>query len=96
MRSWAQVSLYRGIGAVTGLAATAISPRLQRGVGLVASGVVGSAGQLLCLLLGAGPVILAGLMQPGGPGDLQPSVGERRTLPATSFVLLLRFASISC
>ncbi len=65
----AEVSLYRGIGAITGLLATFIYPSLRRGIGLLRCGLLGISYQLLCLSLGVLPVLYYTLEWGGGDGS---------------------------
>ncbi len=81
----AEVSLYRGIGAVTGLLATFIYPSLRRGIGLLRCGLLGISYQLLCLSLGVLPVLYYTLEWGGKPAeseDKHPSLVLVRLLVA--------------
>ncbi len=62
------MSVCRATGALSGLAAAAIFPPLQRAFGLKAAGCVGISWQLLCLVGGTAPAVLAslGLLQLDG------------------------------
>lgn len=65
----AELAGYRGIGALTGLAATAIFPPLRRRLGLHACAVLGIVYQLACLAGGVLPVtLMAGALAGGGSG----------------------------
>lgn len=55
--SEAEIGAFRGVGAVTGIAATAVYPSLQRRLGAVRVGAAGVYYQLSCLLLGVVPVL---------------------------------------
>ncbi|KAG2495007.1 hypothetical protein HYH03_006940 [Edaphochlamys debaryana] len=78
----AEVSVYRGAGALTGLAATVLFPLLQRTVGLRAAAVVGITEQLACLAAGVLPVALAAL------AAAQASGGGWRPAPASVRLLV--------
>ncbi len=68
---------YRGIGALTGLAATAIFPPLRRRLGLHACAVLGIVYQLACLAGGVLPVtLMAGALAGGGGGGGGGAPGE--------------------
>ncbi|GAX73941.1 hypothetical protein CEUSTIGMA_g1391.t1 [Chlamydomonas eustigma] len=54
----AEVSLYRGVGALTGLLATLIFPAMSRKIGNVRTGLLGISYQLLALSIGVVPVLL--------------------------------------
>jgi iron-regulated transporter 1 len=66
------LSLFRGAGAVSGLLATVIFPRVHRSVGLVTAGFVGVAWINACLLTGTLPTVVAAAVGApptvGGPG----------------------------
>ncbi|GAX73942.1 hypothetical protein CEUSTIGMA_g1392.t1 [Chlamydomonas eustigma] len=54
----AEVSLYRGVGALTGLLATLIFPAVRKKIGVAECGFLGISYQLLTLSIGVIPVIL--------------------------------------
>eukprot|EP00198_Chlamydomonas_reinhardtii_P002615 XP_001691951.1 predicted protein [Chlamydomonas reinhardtii] len=72
----AEVSVYRGIGALTGLAATALFPPLSKWAGLRFCAAAGITYQMACLASGVLPVALTIMSQGGG----KPSVGEVRVM----------------
>ena len=57
----ASYAMFRGVAALSGLLATIIFPRMHGAVGLVPTGCAGIAWLNACLLLGAGPTIIASL-----------------------------------
>ncbi|GIL55048.1 hypothetical protein Vafri_10701 [Volvox africanus] len=74
-----EVSAYRGIGALTGLAATAIFPPLLARAGLRFCAIAGITYQLTCLAAGVLPVVAVAIAH---GGDLRPSVTQVRVLVA--------------
>ncbi|GLI67363.1 hypothetical protein VaNZ11_011542 [Volvox africanus] len=74
-----EVSAYRGIGALTGLAATAIFPPLLARAGLRFCAIAGVTYQLTCLAAGVLPVVVVAMAH---GGDLRPSVTQVRVLVA--------------
>ncbi|PNH07594.1 Solute carrier family 40 member 1 [Tetrabaena socialis] len=63
----AEVSAYRGVGALTGLAATAIYPALSARAGLRATALLGITYQLACLCAGVLPVLAADAASAASP-----------------------------
>ncbi|KAL6755200.1 hypothetical protein V8C86DRAFT_3137942 [Haematococcus lacustris] len=80
----AEVSVYRGVGALTGLAATLVFPPAARHLGLEATGLLGCMLQLCCLLGGAVPYVTQLVYAEGGAEGalLPPSIGAVRLLVA--------------
>ncbi|GIM03628.1 hypothetical protein Vretimale_8348, partial [Volvox reticuliferus] len=74
-----EVSAYRGIGALTGLAATVIFPQLSARAGLRFCAIAGVTYQLTCLAAGVLPVVVMAMAH---GGDLRPSVKQVRVLVA--------------
>ncbi|KAG2435780.1 hypothetical protein HXX76_006976 [Chlamydomonas incerta] len=72
----AEVSVYRGIGALTGLAATVLFPPLSKWAGLRFCAAAGITYQLACLAAGVVPVALTIMSHGGG----KPSVGQVRVM----------------
>ncbi|KAG2451247.1 hypothetical protein HYH02_003854 [Chlamydomonas schloesseri] len=72
----AEVSVYRGIGALTGLAATVLFPPLSKWAGLRFCAAAGITYQLACLSAGVLPVALTIMSHGGG----KPSVGQVRVM----------------
>ena len=66
-----EVAIIRGAGAVSGLAATAVFPRAARGMPLRTIAAAGVSTQLLCLLVGVLPQLLAPREVAGGPPMLR-------------------------
>lgn len=64
----AELSLYRGLGALSGVLATLVFPLAQRTLGLVRAGAGAIAAQLVCLLLAAAPAMAAAAGAPLGAG----------------------------
>ncbi|KAL4422722.1 hypothetical protein ABPG75_008919 [Micractinium tetrahymenae] len=64
----AELALYRGLGAVSGILATLAFPPLHRWLGLVPTGAAAIWLQLACLLGGAGPAVAAAAGAPVGSG----------------------------
>jgi len=56
--SEAELSIYRGLGAVSGVAATFAFPTLQTRVGLDVTGIIGIWFQLCCLLVAVSPLVI--------------------------------------
>ncbi|GFR50401.1 hypothetical protein Agub_g12618, partial [Astrephomene gubernaculifera] len=87
--SEAEVSGYRGVGALTGLAATAIFPPLSKRAGLAFCAVAGVTYQLACLAAGVLPTVVAAAAaaaaagnRGGGEQGNKPAVGQVRVLVA--------------
>jgi iron-regulated transporter 1 len=65
----AELSIYRGIGALSGIAATLVFPTLQKKWGLLPTGAAAVWAQLLCLVLAATPAIILGTKNPLERGE---------------------------
>ncbi|GLC41594.1 hypothetical protein PLESTB_000698500 [Pleodorina starrii] len=78
----AEVSGYRGIGALTGLAATALFPPLSARAGLLFCAVAGVTYQLACLAAGVLPVAVEVMAAAGSGGGGRPSTTQVRILVA--------------
>jgi len=79
----AELSIYRGIGALSGILATLVFPTLQKKWGLLPTGAAAIWAQLLCLVLASTPVIILGTKSPleeGGAGDGRSSALVMRLL----------------
>jgi iron-regulated transporter 1 len=62
----AELSIYRGFGALSGIAATLVFPTLHKKYGLIITGAAAIWTQLLCLVLAATPAIIISLLNRQG------------------------------
>lgn len=60
----AEISVFRGVGALSGLGATAIFPMLAPRLGLHRTGLLGTYYQLTWLTLGLSPLVIVTILQP--------------------------------
>jgi iron-regulated transporter 1 len=90
----AELSIYRGFGALSGIAATLVFPALHKKWGLVPTGAAAISAQLLCLVFAATPAIILGTKPPngeqeqGGEGTGSGSGSENPSVLVTRLLVL--------
>ncbi|XP_067931981.1 solute carrier family 40 member 1-like [Watersipora subatra] len=76
-------------GAVTGIVATFVYPKMRNSIGVERAGLVGSAAQILCLLLS-----LLSVWVPGSPFNLSPQTSENVTNGVTEPINLTEYGNL--
>lgn len=98
-RSQASLSVFRGAGAISGLLATVVFPRMQSACGLEASGCVGISWLNATLLLGAAPTVVAALRgntaAARSSGGAIGSSGDADGQPASAALLWLLLSGLA-
>lgn len=86
----AELSIYRGVGALSGIAATLVFPTLQKKWGLIPTGAAAIWAQLICLVLAATPAILSRTNNPLLEEDGEDGTGTTGNSSSSSSALVMR------